>query len=251
MNCESAKDLLPLYLSGELKSEGLTAVHRHIEECEACRHSVNADRELDDVLRAAILENSPDVSDVLHRVHGAIATPGWKRMLQAGSFRVAALVAIVVFAVVLGLAGFRAHQMQGTIALAAATDHYNDLVLLRHADWARESNDVKHFMEEQFAERDLLPLITPVGASFEKVRLCKLRGTQYAHFVFKTGATETSVFLLPDRNGRNGHDSARSIDAEHGLEVSSFSSPYLTGLVVGNKGHVETQEIANRLAGVL
>ena len=85
---------------------------------------------------------------------------------------------------------------------------------------------------------------------FEKVRLCNLGGTQYAHFVFRTGPTETSVFLIPNGQAETEHDSIHLADAGHGLEASGFSSTYMTGVVVGNKGQVQTQEIANRLEGV-
>jgi hypothetical protein len=250
MNCENVQDLLPLYLAGELTGEELAAMQNHIEACEACAQSLSADRQLDDVLRTAMLEHSPDVSAVLQRVHAEMATPGWKRMLHVRSLRFAVLAAMVVLVAVLGVSSFRAHQVQRTMALAAANDHYSDLVLLRHPDWAYQPQDVARFMLEKFPQQDLLAAITPQGALFEKVRLCNLGGTQYAHFVFRTGSTETSVFLIPNAQAGNKPDSIHLADAGHGLEVSGFSSAHMTGVVVGNKGQVQTQEIANRLGGV-
>jgi hypothetical protein len=251
MNCESVQDLLPLYLSGELTDEALAAVQLHIHACEACNQALRADRELDDALRTAMLEDRPDVSAVLRRVHAGMATTGWKRMLHAGWVRTGALAATIVVIAVLAVSIFHAHQAQKTMALAAANDHYSDLVLLRHPDWAYQPQDVARFMQEQFPQQDLLAVITPKGASFEKVRLCNLGGTQYAHFVFRTGSTETSVFLVPNGRARNQNHAIHLADAGHGLEVSAFSSSELTGMVVGNKGQVRTQEIANRLAGAL
>lgn len=251
MNCDSVQELLPLYLAGELTGEGLAAVQHHIEVCEACTQSLSADRQLDDVLRTAMLEHSPDVSAVLQRVHGEMATSRWKRMLHVRSLRLAALAAIVVLAAALGVSSFRAHQVQRTMALAAANDHYSDLVLLRHPDWAYQPQDVARFMLKEFSRQDLLPAITPQGTLFEKVRLCKLDGTQYAHFVFRTGSTEMSVFLIPNGQARNRNELIHLADAGHGLEASVFSSTNMTGVVVGNKGQVQTQEIANQLGGVL
>jgi putative zinc finger protein len=250
MNCESVQDLLPLYLSGELTGEGLAAMQNHIKACEACAQSISADRQLDDVLRTAMLEHSPDVSAVLQRVHGKMATSGWKRMLHVRSLRFTALAAMVVLVAVLGVSSFRAHQVQKTMALAAANDHYSDLVLLRHPDWAYKPEDVARFMLKEFSRQDLLAAITPRGAVFEKVRLCNLGGTQYAHFVFRTGPTETSVFLIPNGQAGNKGDSIHLADAGHGLEAAGFSSEHMSGVVVGNKGQVQTQEIANRLGGV-
>jgi hypothetical protein len=97
----------------------------------------------------------------------------------------------------------------------------------------------------------LLRSITPENAALEKVRLCNLRGTSYAHFVFKTGTVETSVFLLANPEGRAPYQAAHLSDGEHGLEVSGFSSSDLTGIVVGKQGQVPTGEIANRLAKAL
>jgi Putative zinc-finger len=250
MNCESVQDLLPLYLSGELTGEELVAVQHHVEACEACTLALSADRQLDDILRTAMLEHSPDVSVVLQRVHGEMATSGWKRMLHVRSLRFAALAAMVVLVAVLGVSSFRTNQTQRTMALAAANDHYSDLVLLRHPDWAYQPQDVARFMLEEFSRQDLLAAITPKNAVFEKVRLCNLGGTQYAHFVFRTGSTETSVFLIPNGQARNRNGSTHLADAGHGLEASGFSSTYMTGVVVGNKGQVQTQEIANHLGGM-
>jgi hypothetical protein len=76
------------------------------------------------------------------------------------------------------------------MALAAATDHYEDLVLLLHSDWEYKPEDLTRFIQAQFPQKQkLLPSITPAGVSLEKVRLCKLRGTSYAHFVFRTGTS--------------------------------------------------------------
>lgn len=251
MNCDSVQELLPLYLSGELTGEELTAMQHHLEACEACTLALSADRELDDMVRTAMLEHSPDVSAVLQRVHGEMAASGWKRMLRGRSLRFAALAAIVVLAAALGVSSFLAHQAKRTMALAAANDHYSDLVLLRHPDWAYQPQDVAQFMLKEFPRQDLLAAITPRDAVFEKVRLCNLGGTQYAHFVFRTGSTETSVFLVPNGSVSNRHNSIHLADAGHGLEASGFSSAYMTGVVVGNKGQVQTEEIANRLGGVL
>jgi putative zinc finger protein len=251
MNCESIRELLPLYASGELTGEALAAVQSHIHACESCSQALSADRELDGALRTAMLEASPDVSTVLQRVHARMAPAGWKRMLHLPSLRAIALVATIVLIAVLGFSMFYTRQIQRTTALDAANDHYSDLVLLRHPDWASQPRDVARFMQEQFPQQDLLTVITPRGASFEKVRMCNLGGTQYAHFVFRSGSAETSVFLVPSERAKSQRYSIHLADAGHGLEVSGFSSPELAGMVVGNKGQVPTQEIATHLAGAL
>ena len=198
MNCESVQDLLPLYLSGELTGEGLAAVQNHIQACGACAQSLSADRQLDDVLRTAMLEHSPGVSAILQRVHGKMATSGWKRM-HVRSLRFGALAAMVVLVAVLGVSSFRARQVQRTMALAAANDHYSDLVLLRHPDWAYKPEDVARFMLEKFSRQDLLAAITPQGAVLKRsacvisaersmdIRLSEPDPQKHPFFSFKTG----------------------------------------------------------------
>jgi hypothetical protein len=252
MNCDRVHDLLPLYLSGELKGEELAGLQLHVEGCERCAMAVSADRELDDAFRTAMLEEAPDVSGVLRRVHARMTSPWWKRMPRLVSVRMAVAVAMILVIALLGLPWLYVHQLQRTMALEAVNDHYGDLVLLRHPDWASQPEDVARFMQEQFPQRqDLLRSITPRSATFEKVRVCNLRGTSYAHFVFSTGAGETSVFLLANPRGRNQYQAAHLADGGHGLEVTGFSSSGMTGMVVGKQGSVATEEIANRLAQTL
>jgi hypothetical protein len=253
MKCDRVRDVLPLYLSGELSDQEIAQVKLHLQECAECATAVQADNELDNALRTAMLEETPDVSDVLGRVHERMATPWWKRP-QLISVRMAAVAAIAVVAVfaLIGLPRIYVHQAQRNMALAAAGDHYQDLVLQRHPDWESKPQEVARFLQLQFPQKhNLLPSITPEGAAFEKVRLCNLRGTSYAHFVFRTGAVETSVFLLPNPDGAVPYRGGKARDGEHGLEVAGFSSSGLTGIVVGQRGSVSTVEIADQISRAL
>ncbi len=251
MNCDRVHDVLPLYLSGELRGEEMADMRLHLEECERCAMAVQADRELDNALRIAMLEETADVSAVLDRVHERIAAPWWKRRAQLISLRMAAVAVILLFALIV-LPRFYVHQAQRNMALAAASDHYQDLVLLRHSDWEHKPEDVTRFIQAQFPQKqNLLPSITPPGASLEKVRLCKLRGASYAHFVFRTGTVETSVYLLANPDGGAPYQAAYLRNGDHGLEVAGFSSAGMTGMVVGQHGFVPTMEIARRLSQTL
>jgi len=252
MNCDRLHELLPLYLSGELQGEDWVLAQRHLQECQRCAAAVYADRELDNALRSAMLEESLDVSPVLRRVQEHMAAPWWKRMPHLVSRRIVAVTAATIVMALITLPWLYLHQAQKNMALEAADDHYNDLVLLRHPDWNSRPADVARFIAQQFPQKqDLLRSITPEGASLEKVRICNLRGAAYAHFVFKTGAVETSVFLRPDSDGRARDRAAHLSDGKHRLEVAGFSSSGLSGIVVGPLGQVQTLKIANRLANTL
>lgn len=252
MNCNTVQSILPLYLSGELKGEELQAMQLHLQECDRCASVVFADTELDEQLRAAMLEKAPNVSAVLRRVHERMAAPWWQRIHRLLPVRVAGVAAAVVLAVIIGLPVLYVHQAERNLALAAAGDHYSDLVMLRHTDWESTPAEIDRFMEQQFPQKkSLLQSMTTDGISLEKVRLCKLRGTSYAHFVFKTASGETSVFLLPSAQGSTAYRAAHLSDGGYGLEVSGFSSSGLTGIVVGKQGSVSTVEMANRFAQTL
>ena len=68
--------------------------------------------------------------------------------------------------------------------------------MLKRTDWAYSSQPSAQFLQTNFpANRDVVRSITPAGGSLEKVRLCSLNGTHYAHFVFQTSAGDVSVFL--------------------------------------------------------
>jgi Putative zinc-finger len=252
MNCDTVRDVLPLYLSGELKDADLADLQEHLQQCRRCAMAVNADRELDDALRTAILEETPDVSAVLSRVHEHMAAPWWAGMPRLLSGRVAVAVGAMILIVMISLPGFYLYQARKELALAAAGDHYSDLVLLRHPDWEHTPEEVARFMQQQFPQKQqLLRSLTPEGASFEKVRLCNVDGRLYAHFVFRTGTAETSVFLRPVPQGPARYPAARLSDGEHGLEVAGFSSLGLIGMVVSPRGVVPAREVADRLAKTL
>lgn len=252
MNCENVQDQIARYLAGELRGEELAAVEIHLQECKRCSNEVSADRELDEGLRAAMLENTPDVSAVLQRVQARMAAPWWKRMPKfVSAYTLAAVVAAVVV-LGFGLPRLYVNQAQRSIAVNAANDHYGDLVLLRHSDWTYTPQDIAQFINERFPQRqDLLNVITPSGTSFEKVRMCNVGGTRYAHFVFKNGALETSVFLATTARETNENSTFHMTEAGHGLEVSEFFLPHVTGMIVGSSGVIPTEKIAGELVRAL
>ncbi|HEX7288558.1 MAG TPA: zf-HC2 domain-containing protein [Candidatus Angelobacter sp.] len=250
MNCHRVREILPLYLSGELRGADLAGVQQHFQQCRECAMAANADRELDDALRTAMLEETPDVSAVLSRVHEQISAPWWKPGLVP--VRMAAAIAAIIVIAFISVPRIYVYQAQKSMALAAVRDHYADLVLQRHPDWEHTPDQVARFMQEQFpSKQNLLQTITPEKTSLEKVRLCNVNGTIYAHFVFQTGTAETSVFLRPNPEGQARFQAAHLGDGEHGLEVAGFSSPGLTGMVVAPQNLGSVQKTAERLSKTL
>ncbi|HEY7404484.1 MAG TPA: zf-HC2 domain-containing protein [Candidatus Angelobacter sp.] len=252
MNCDQLNKFLPLYLSGELRGQELNDFETHVEGCKSCGNAVAADREQDDALRTAMLEETPDVSAVLERVHDRMTAPWWRRTPRPVFVRTGVLVAMILIVALISLPRLYMHHVQREMALQAVDDHYSDLVLLRHPDWESHPEDVARFLAKEFPqEQDLLRSITPRNSSFEKVRVCNLDGIAYAHFVFKTGREQASVFLRINPEGKSTYEAAHLSNGGHGLEVSGFSSSAMSGMVVGKQGAVATEKIAGQLASTL
>lgn len=88
-------------------------------------------------------------------------------------------------------------------------------------------------------------MITPAGGSLEKVRLCSLTETHYAHFVFQIPQGEVSLFLRR-APGEDTYQPGDVHDRSNGLEVAGFSSQSFVGAVVGQDGLVAAREIASQ-----
>ncbi len=250
MNCDQIHEITPLYLTGELQGEQLSEFHAHVAGCTACAHNVDSDGELDDALRSALGEEMPDASAVVARVRKQIDRDApWRRAPHPGWMKTGLAVAAALMLAIAAFGWLSAYRQEKAVAVAAADDHFNDLVLLRHSDWLVRPADVDAFIAQRFPQRSgLLGLITPASASLEKVRICRLRGASYAHIVFKTGAVETSVFVIDNPRGSSEYKAAHLGDGGHDLEVSGFTGSGLSGMVVGQRGVVPTTQIARQLS---
>ncbi len=61
MNCESAREQIPLYLYGELTAEQEEALDQHLDGCESCRVALEAEKRLHLILDAAAVPPPPDL----------------------------------------------------------------------------------------------------------------------------------------------------------------------------------------------
>jgi Putative zinc-finger len=262
MNCEEIKSVMPRYLAGESDQAEAVAVEQHLENCQQCAADLEADRQVDATLREAMLqlEVEPDASAIVSRVRRIVAheehVPWFsaltaRRTFSLGPLRFAAASALLVLVLALGR-GMYVHQMEKGIAMAAAHDHYKELVMHKPADWVYSGEPSARFMQTNFpGNPDLVRSITPAGGAFEKVRICNLKGTHYAHFVFRTAEGEVSVFLRSRVPGEHPYTPESVHDRSNGLEVAGFSSPTFVGAVVGQDGHVPAGAIAAQTARAL
>ncbi len=244
MNCEEIRTVIPRYMAGESDAAEAVAMEEHLASCRQCAAELEADQRVDACLREAMLEDEPDTSAVIRHVVARMEhVPWWQRYFSVGMPRFAAVGALVLLVFFVGR-GVYVHQAENNIAMAAAHDHYMDLVVLKRTDWAYSGAPSAAFVQTNFPEMpDLVHMITPAGGSLEKVRLCSLKGTHYAHFVFQTPQGEVSVFLRR-APGEDTYKPGNVHDRSNGLEVAGFSSQSFVGAVVGQDGLVPAGEIA-------
>lgn len=252
MNCQEIRSVIPRYLAGESDQAEAVAIEQHLGICHQCASGLEADRQVDASLREAMLEVEPDAGAVVRRVVARIEqVPWWRRHFSVRTLRFGAVTASLVLVLALGR-GMYVYQVEKGIAMAAAHDHYMDLVVLKRTDWAYSGESSTRFLQTNFpGTPDLVHSITPAGGAFEKVRICSLKGTHYAHFVFGTPQGEVSVFLRATTPGEHPYTPESVHDRSSGLQVAGFSSPAFVGAVVGEDGHVSTGEIAARTARAL
>ena len=184
-----------------------------------------------------MLEDEPDASVVVRRVVARMeVVPWWRRMFAVAPLRIVALASTILAVFVAGHQLY-VHQVEKGIALAATNDHYMDLIVLKRTDWAYSGESSAQFVQSTFPGNPaLVRSITPAGGTLEKVRLCHLGKTQYAHFVFQTPGGEVSVFMRAKAPGERPYQAEELHDRLHGLEVAGFTSPGFVGAVVGREG---------------
>ncbi len=110
MNCEGTRDLLPLYLYGELTFEQEEALHRHLEQCPACSSEFEKARALHEALDQRRLEPAPETLAAcrreLHRRLAAERRPfAWRFTFArpaAWALRLASATALAALGFVVG-----------------------------------------------------------------------------------------------------------------------------------------------------
>jgi hypothetical protein len=244
--------VIPRYLAEESQEGEAVAIEEHLAGYDHCAADLEADRQVDASLRAAMLEEELDASSVIRRVVARMEhVPWWRRAFAIGMLRFAAVSALVLMSLAVGHRTY-VYRLEKAIAMAAIHDHYMDLVVLKRTDWAYSGQSSARFLQSNFPETpELVRLITPAGGTLEKVRLCSLNGTRYAHFVFRMPAGEVSVFIRTTEVEESTYTPAVVHDRTEGLEVAGFSSPGFVGAVVGQAGLVPTEMIAAQTAKVL
>ena len=111
MDCKQMREVMDLYVDGELSAEATAAAGLHLSECAACRGTERKLLLLRQGVKAAVAQHRPPEKLQLW-AHSRFAVPTWRRLLPA--FAVVALMVVTIGGVVQMpvVRGFAANLME-------------------------------------------------------------------------------------------------------------------------------------------
>ena len=195
MRCHEASRLLPLFLDSELSPEVTLEMEEHFESCEDCRRRLEAERRLEDSMRATLLEPDPSDAPTWDRAVALAAQAGRRSGLS--TTWVAALAAAAVFVVVLALVIAGAQHRELDLARSAATDHARFIAEIGEESLPPATMQAFFDVGSRILPRGaFLPAVLPAGYGLLKTGQCKLDGAPVAYLVVGRHGEPISVFLM-------------------------------------------------------
>jgi len=119
MDCKSVREILDLYVDGELSPEATVQAEAHLAECHACRRAADSLQRLRWAVKAAVSQYQP-APQLANRVRRSTLSPWHRRPAWALAVTAAALLIVALAA--------SAPQLRGAAAntLEAAAFHLDD-----------------------------------------------------------------------------------------------------------------------------
>jgi hypothetical protein len=211
------------------------------------------DRNLDERLRAAMIDDAPDVTKLLANVRREMqpVVPPRRLRLPSSVFMLRAVAAALFLTIITGAVMIQTRR-NTALAVDAACDHFDELVQVSDKKWATAPADVDAYVHRNFPNRlDIVSVLTPAGAEFEKLASCRLLSARFAHFVYRANGAEVSVFVRISEPYNHPVRPVDYTDTRLRLQVASFITPRYEGLVVATVSAVATRDIADTLAARL
>jgi hypothetical protein len=213
--------------------------------------TTEADRELDARLRQAMMEDTPDVSQVLARVRRGMEPGPAAARRSFFTYALGAVAAALFFVVVTG-AVMLGIQRKSVLAVDAACDHFDELMQVSDKKWASAPADVDAYVQRQFpGNRDIVGALAPPGGAFQKLASCRLLSVRFAHFVYRVEGRDVSIFVRISDRYEHPVRRVDYSDRRLGLQVAGFITPRYEGLVVGALSSAATRAIADTVASRL
>ena len=234
MQCDEARGLMPLYLSGEIEAPSRELLESHVDVCPPCRRELDAQRELDGELRRAMLAEALPTAGLVARFRGEIAPR--RRWVRWG---VAAAVLIGVLAG--GLTYWRAAvRPMADVYAAALRDHHRELIEKQPRRWMDDLASIENLALEQGVAARMLAQLAPAGYRLEHGKLCRLNGRAYLHLVYESRGEQVSLFLrggdvpappthAEQRDGKFLYSAGSGGEHVAGVQNGALSVVYVTG----------------------
>jgi len=216
MNCAEIATLAPLYLSGELDAARTSAVNPHLQTCSACARDIEQQRELDALLRDALLAEESGTNVLVPDIRRRIAVAQAKRRVLTLALTAASVILLA------GVLIYRSKPIPLVFA-DAAQDHRREVVDRQTRKWRSSAGEIDALAQRQGLPSNAIPALAAAGYRLDRARLCRLDGSVYLHLVYTDGASEMSVFLQP-RKGDPVPLRAEDLGREHVVAVQSRST---------------------------
>jgi anti-sigma factor RsiW len=242
MTCKDVVALSPLYLSGELDSTRAAEIGKHLEACATCARELREHQEIDARLRAAILDESVETSELERRVREHVARRrGYGRWVSAA--------ASVAAALVVGWVLYRVSMPGSKLYADAAEDHRREVVEHQSRRWIFEGPAIDAMALAQGVPASGIHATESDGYRLERAKLCRLNGRIFLHLVYTDGARECSIFLR-QREDEPVAEPANAGDLE-GKHLAAFRTKALTAVVVTEQSRDAALQFARFAASAL
>ena len=198
--CSDLDRLITPYLDGEATPDERTAVDGHLPECPGCRGRVGAESASRLVLRARASQLAVPAPPGLktrctalareRQGHGRWVLPRW-----------AAIPAMAVLVIVLGVAGFRAVASRSATVLASelALDHLKCFGLLVGVSGPPDARQLESKLENRYGWKMKIPDgEKPGGLTVVGARRCLYHDGGIAHVMYRYQGEPVSLFMLPE-----------------------------------------------------
>ena len=256
MNCNEAKYVMPLYLSGELDAKAMSDFELHLDLCVVCHQEIKQQRAYDNLLREAIVSQPLDVRNLRACVLNRITMPGRRSLFfQRPAYMLAiAAILLLAFGTTIVFLAMRSRSV-ATVYTDAVDDHYEEVV--QHVPlpgWRETFADINLLGQGQLGESEIINKLGPTGYQLVRARVCELRGELYVHAEYKNERGEISIFLkrregdLPGAAKEVVNGCPIHVESTRGFQVAGFQSEQFTVLIVSNLPWAENLRLARESA---
>ncbi|HEX5217707.1 MAG TPA: zf-HC2 domain-containing protein [Vicinamibacterales bacterium] len=264
MQCADVREFADSFLSGELQTETIHQMLRHLETCPWCRAEIAARRALRAQLKGAFdrdqdLQVEPAFLAAMRaRLHAGAARPAVPRTSRFGGWRSLAAAALIV-ATLSGALRWRSWSASVELAAAAVGDHRNCAVHFRLAERPITLEDAALRYDPSFrafAHEPPAEIPTTVGpARVLERHVCLYAGHRFAHIVFEYRGRRVSLVATPVGRSLGQLLSWRTASPvatrADDLAVVSLRAGRHAVFFAGDVSDAEMKALANAVAGPL